>query len=309
MLGKRKALQELTRNESAKKSATNRAGQVGAKVFQMQLNLGQKVQSKCSTCGMEYVSSSAEDRSLHEKYHKQNTEGYDVGKTFVEKSCTRRLCKGLNEDEYVVAVDSADHPHRRKRAQAVLDIVQRELGAVAISEEELWQNNANARRTSEESKFRSYMYIRGNKCIGFLLVERISGAYQVLDPSAERRQQGTENKIKASTALSALRARREMLQREAEECTRKPVNLSSTAASAALGISRIWVSPTHRGQSIALALLDRALGSNLSADMQASTDAGILQKEQVAFSPPTASGAKLARKWFGKLYGWKVYTD
>jgi len=32
-------------------------------------------------------------------------------------------------------------------------------------------------------------------------------------------------------------------------------------------------------------------------------------KEAVAFSQPTEAGARLARRWFGKLYGWGVYVE
>jgi N-acetyltransferase len=31
--------------------------------------------------------------------------------------------------------------------------------------------------------------------------------------------------------------------------------------------------------------------------------------EMIAFSQPTESGARLARKWFGKESGWHVYAE
>jgi hypothetical protein len=34
-----------------------------------------------------------------------------------------------------------------------------------------------------------------------------------------------------------------------------------------------------------------------------------MTKDQVAFSQPTDAGARLARKWTGKKYGWLVYID
>jgi N-acetyltransferase len=33
-----------------------------------------------------------------------------------------------------------------------------------------------------------------------------------------------------------------------------------------------------------------------------------ITKDHVAFSQPTEVGAKLARKWTGKKYGWLVYS-
>jgi N-acetyltransferase len=34
----------------------------------------------------------------------------------------------------------------------------------------------------------------------------------------------------------------------------------------------------------------------------------LITKDRVAFSQPTEVGAKLARKWTGKKYGWLVYS-
>ena len=80
---------------------------------------------------MEYVASSAEDRKLHDVYHGQHTEGYDMGKDFVRKGrdakATFDVLDGQDGD-VICAVDCTDTPARRKRAQAVLERAQKDLG-------------------------------------------------------------------------------------------------------------------------------------------------------------------------------------
>ncbi|KAF2214408.1 hypothetical protein CERZMDRAFT_9577, partial [Cercospora zeae-maydis SCOH1-5] len=249
---------------------------------QMQMSLGQKVQKKCLTCGMEYVASSAEDRKLHDKYHKQNVDGYDIGKDFVAKArqVGKRLCvfKGVKEGDVIVAVDSTNSVHRKRKAQAVLEVVQRELGAVEIPEKQIWEDkNRLSEGELQDPVYKSYLYIRGAKCVGFLLAKKIETAFEV---------QQEADAVKA-------------IQQEIEEAAEHSVELSTTKHPAVMGVSRIWTSSSVRGQGIARCLLNTAINRHNS----------VVRKQDVAFSQPTAAGAQLARKWFGRAYGWRVYVD
>ena len=47
---------------------------------QMRLDLGQQVHKRCSTCGMEYRPSIAEDKKLHDKFHSRNVDGIPMNK-------------------------------------------------------------------------------------------------------------------------------------------------------------------------------------------------------------------------------------
>jgi N-acetyltransferase len=113
----------------------------------------------------------------------------------------------------------------------------------------------------------------------------------------------------------------------------QPIRVATKSSPARLGISRIWTAPTHRGQGIANSLLNQAIehyndrvvdhSSTKSIDAEPSEEAlgsdkpkqetsnelETVSKDQIAFSQPTDAGAKLARKWFGKKYGWLVYVD
>ncbi|KAK0289043.1 hypothetical protein LTR35_000418 [Friedmanniomyces endolithicus] len=334
LLGKRKALADVVDNVRPAKKAANASPKLESRrLAQMQINLGQEVRRKCKTCGMEYVASSAEDRGLHEKYHKQTVVGYDVGRDFVQRARERTVFDGVNGEDRVCAVDRLDKPARKRRAQAVLEIVQRELGAVPILEKELWDATSRGVVGLSEPRYTTYLYIRGTKCVGFVLTESITAARRVLDTAQKARQ--TEPSIPTASALSSLRARKQAAEDAAREVANHPIELSDTSYPAKMGISRIWTSPHHRHQSIATTLLDTAVlhhnqraahngqaGASTTSPLidprppVAAVSNGLLEplqrlmgKEDVAFSAPTGAGARLARRWFGMLYGWGVYVD
>lgn len=296
----------------------------------MQISIGQEVQKKCKVCGMEYIASSEEDRKLHDKYHKQNTEGYDVGKEFLSKGREGSVFKTSRKEDGIAAVDAFDSVWRKKRAQAALDVVQRELGAVDIPEKQLW-STAVEHLPSDSSlgRYKVYMYVRQSKCIGLLLAEQIKEARKVLEPAKLASATTTPVKAKMS-ALERLRAKHAAQKEKSDAAAKQPIQLATKSMPAALGVSRIWVSPSHRGQGIAEILLDQALqhhnehASNStrisktsdqpSPKLQKQTETHSMElkqvsKDQIAFSQPTDAGAKLARKWNGKVYGWLVYVD
>ena len=335
LLGKRKALSSVSDNARPVKRAAKASTKPDSKpLTQMQISLGQKVQQKCKACGMEYVASSAEDRKLHEKYHKQNAEGYDVGKDFVQKARNYTVFKGANSADSICAIDCFDRPARKRRAQAALEIAQRELGAVPIPEKEIWDFIASCEARACEPKFRAYLYLRGSKCVGFLLTELITEARHVLEPERPRSRHA-ESVVKGSGARSLLKARKQAAEEAAREAASQPIRLSDKSHPARLGISRIWTSPHHRHQDIATTLLNTAVthhGQRAERDDQAYRERAarpseldpvtkaymdellkplerLKGKEDVAFSQPTEAGARLARRWFGKLYGWSVYVD
>ena len=279
---------------------------------------------------MEYIASSDEDRKLHDKYHKQNVEGYDVGKEFLSKAREGTVFETPNKGDSIVAVDGYDNIWRKKRARAALDVVQRELGAVDIPDKQLWDHNSqHLPSDSNISRHTVYMYVRQSKCIGLLLVEQITEGNKVVQPASKRpRAEDVPAKAKMS-ALERLRKKR-ALQKESE-AESQSIQLATKSTLASLGISRIWTSPSHRGQGIAQSLLDRALEhynaritqhnrANEGAVERSKADSDCtsatptrnpiehITKDNIAFSQPTEVGAKLARKWTGKKYGWLVYS-
>ncbi|KAK3621461.1 hypothetical protein LTR56_022794 [Elasticomyces elasticus] len=332
VLGKRKALVDVPEISRPAKKATKASTKSDGKALaQMQISLGQEVQKRCKDCGMEYVASSAEDRKLHDKFHKQSTEGYDVGKDFVHKVRSHMLFPGAKDTDSICAIDCYDKHHIKQRAKAVLEIVQRELGAVALPENIIWDPHARgAMRPGRQTQFKSYLYIRGTKCVGFLLIEYIDAARYVV--GSETVQAKTDQSIGGESALALLKARKSAAAEAAREAANRPIQLAEESHPAVMGVSRIWTSPHHRHQDIATTLLDTAVlhhaqrhetnmelwTNNIQPGPLADWEESLRQlgkpislkgKEDVAFSQPTEAGARLARRWFGKLYGWSVYTD
>ena len=140
-------------------------------------------------------------------------------------------------------------------------------------------------------------------------------------------------------ALSALKARQHAEKENQLLQEKLPLELLKERCPAILGISRIWTSPLQRHQNIASKLLDVAVkhhndqldrrivakrraddegamsGDSRGAESRESLDSvtpiieKVESKRSVAFSQPTEAGTRLARKWFGKPFGWSVYMD
>jgi N-acetyltransferase len=197
----------------------------------------------------------------------------------------------------VVAVDPDSPVAERKAVTKVLNVVNRELSAVGIDENVLWsrisvgqggpafevQRGSDADDTSREfgttPRFRAYLYIHDNRCVGLCLAERITSAYEVLegDPTTK----AANSQLTSSTSSS--------------------IAVATKQEPSSLGISRIWTSNLWRRQGVASALLECA---------RQNTIYGVsLPKASVAFSQPTASGGCLARTWFGTAAKWKVYFE
>ncbi|KAF1936004.1 sister chromatid cohesion acetyltransferas-like protein Eco1, partial [Clathrospora elynae] len=264
-------------------------------MVQMQLDLASEHRKTCKTCGMQYIASNAEDAALHNKFHAMNLGGVDFTKPVIERFRKNQVWSG-GDGAFIAVVGRKDALALRNRASDVLKVVNTELAAVPISNEELWSQagrtviaDASVRETKAEilvkgeaslpliDRFKIYLYIRGNKCVGACLAERIWDAFAVLDPTA-----ASEEMCELPVASQS-----------------SSISISTASDPAILGISRIWTSNQHRKQGVATRLLDCARFDFLYGLR--------VEKDKVAFSQPTESGGNLARKWFGSRAGWHVY--
>jgi N-acetyltransferase len=251
---------------------------------QMRLDLGQQIQKRCQTCGMEYRPALAEDKKLHNKFHSQIVRGIPINSKLQLRLRMLENEVNLCTQEIIQPID-----HRlqswapvRKLVPTVLDMVEKELGGVGIDIEKLWgQVEMPAKEGGQEEKdstlcnrYKTFLFIRKNKILGVCLVERIFEAYPVLPI--------VKTQSDTSTAVSDA-----------------AITTSEQAQPAQMGISRIWVSKCARGQGIANELLRFAAKTFIYRVN--------IPKERIAFSQPTESGAKLARKFFGTDSGWLVY--
>ena len=259
---------------------------------QMQIDLGGEVRRTCRTCGMEYIPSVKEDALLHSKYCATNVGGVDMGKTFVRDDSVKRIRSERAKDEereMVVTVDRKSSMAARNRARKVLDFVNAELSATDIHDEHLWgalnpeQKVIETRKGISEGgdkrgdRFKAFLYLVQDKCVGFCLAEKISSAFGVVTGCA-----AGEDAIKITNTSKS-------------SC----ISVATSADIALLGISRIWISKNYRGKGLAVELLECAR-RNFFYGVEA-------PKDLVAFSQPTESGGRLAERWFGAETGWHVY--
>lgn len=238
---------------------------------------------------MEYIQSNAEDVALHKKFHAVNFGGVDCTKAMVERLRQKQVWSG-SEGAFVAVVSRRDALALRKKASDVLKVVNTELAAVPIEDENLWgqttlePSDSKADTSAKCDRFKVYLHIQGQKCVGACLAERITEAYTVLA------QDTTPEQDKASEQPQPLL-----------ESHSSSISVSTTADAVLLGISRIWVSNQFRKQGLARRLLDAARGDFMYGLT--------VQKRLTAFSQPTESGGKLARRYFGCEAGWHVYMD
>lgn len=179
----------------------------------------------------------------------------------------------------------------------VLDAAQAELGAFMIPYNLLWSlcytrlppsGSIGARDTDIHGaakgayyeRYKVYLYIRGSKCVGLCLVERINKAYQVLAPVRLTNV--------TATAQTDGDEERGVERGEQQNCAPDedgPIKIDETADDAWMGISRTWVISGCRKERTASTLLDCA-SKTFRKYM-------ITPKELIAFSQPTQSGARL----------------
>ncbi|KAI9787589.1 MAG: N-acetyltransferase O1 (Establishment of cohesion protein 1) [Geoglossum umbratile] len=241
---------------------------------QMQIDLGGDVRKTCKVCGMEYIPSNVDDITLHKRFHAMNVGGVNLGKSFTGRnrrviwdSTTAEDSEDRAAVRLVVVIDRKSSVADKNRAKKVLEVVRRELSAVEIKDEDLWGQAANGNEKGD--RFKVYLYIKGEKCVGLCLAERIAGAKKII----ARASGGNKS---------------------------SSVSVSDESFPAVLGISRIWTSQSCRRQGVARKLLECA-ASTFIYGMN-------VPKTLMAFSQPTESGGELADRWFEGIKDWGVLS-
>lgn len=303
-LKRKRAAREDCTNEPLSDTTSNTVKISGpikkGRLKQMQIDLGVELRRTC-TCGMEYIPSNKEDSESHLKFHQMNARGVSVGKGFLKKTGLGKIVPkngSWNAGEATVMVDFKSSAPAKNKARKVLELVNTELSAADLGEEQLWggiqsSNTATKRPVGKKRKteasinepetrgdrFKAFLRIEGDHCVGFCLAEKISVAYRVSDPQTKTPGSGSSGPAPKSSSIS-----------------------HSTASDVALlGISRIWTSRANRKCGVATNLLECARNSFFYG-ME-------VPKELMAFSQPTESGGRLATRYFGAESGWHVYSE
>lgn len=240
---------------------------------------------------MEYIPSVREDATLHKEYCGMNVGGIEMGKPFLKDESVKklRLEKLLGgQKECLIVVDRRSSVAARNKTKRVLEVVNAELSAADLADDQLWghadgetdekKSTANGKGGAAAEKrpdrFKAFLHLVGEKCVGFCLAEKISNAFPVVNKKIGRPEI-------LSTSMSS------------------SISYSASAEIVLLGISRIWTSKSHRGHGLAINLLEYAR-ENFFYGIE-------VPRHLVAFSQPTESGGKLAKRWFKSETGWHVY--
>ncbi|KAG8529341.1 uncharacterized protein KY384_005977 [Bacidia gigantensis] len=263
---------------------------------QSHIDLGGESRKQCRACGMEYVPSVTEDLALHKKYCGMNASGIELGKAFLKDVTGKRVISekaSRHEKESVYCIERKSSLALRNKVKRVLEVVNAELSAAEIDDGTLWQPLKQApaenvtlrrRRKSQQSdhradRFKAFLYLIDDRCVGFCLAEEINQALPVIMPD---KRIFKDSAISSSLEISS-------------------ISTSKHAKLALLGVSRIWVSKAFR---------ERGIGFDLLKCTQGNFFQGIqVPKNLMAFSQPTESGSRLAERWFEGKTGWLVYTE
>jgi N-acetyltransferase len=255
-------------------------------------------------------------------FHNRDSSGIELGKPFL-KSAMRWCYQVPQIPGSVIVVDRKMALPTRRTVQRVLGIVNKELGSVDIKEDELWSQRVPEGEKDEESggkkadRFKAFMHIIDDKCVGICLAERITKAHRVLPGETATSETlplnghfglnrpaspaPTDSHEEEQTKLSH---RPQIPTPVASPTSSSPpssISISEETYPAVVGVSRIWTSKAFRHKGIANNLLDCALNQFIYG-ME-------LAPQHIAFSQPTESGAALARSWFGESDGWAVYRE
>ena len=261
-------------------------------LHQMQLDLGGPTRKTCPNCGMEYMLANEEDVTLHRMFHHMNSEGVELGKTFM-KSAMKWVYEVTHIEGSVVVVDRKISPPAKKVVQKVLGTVNKELSAVDIDDAVLWsqkvlndtgsgsqikQSDSEKRNDHKSDRYKVFLHVKDGKCIGLCLAERITKAHRVKEEASEK---DPDKKLKGVKGSS--------------------ISTEEETVPAVVGVSRIWTSKSFRRKGIANNLLDCVMNQFIYG-ME-------IGKDELAFSQPTESGGQLARAWYGEDSGWLVYNE
>ncbi|KAK8175009.1 ESCO1/2 acetyl-transferase-domain-containing protein [Phyllosticta citrichinensis] len=158
--------------------------------------------------------------------------------------------------------------------------------------------------TAMADRYKAYLYVRGTKCIGLCLAERISSAqyhYHHDDDDDDVKPSTTtqpQSRTPSQTPPQPTIPPPQSNPPTASTTTPSPALSPSPQINTHLGISRIWTSSAHRRAGVGSALLDAAARCFVYG-----YGAPPVPKNRVAFSQPTQMGRRLAEWWVGGRKG------
>ncbi|KAK0552588.1 DNA mismatch repair protein msh6 [Tilletia horrida] len=237
---------------------------------QLILDFGQKTVVVCKTCQMSYDRSSTSDRTLHQKHHDDILKGPEwTNPTLLQAGTSVQNSADGPQDVRFLAYSLEDNGQSSwpKKLHSFIEVVDQALGALPLPDDVL-------------RRCKVFLALLRGRAVGLAVVGRVrpGSARRVADKSSEGDGpvSPTEDAIVAG-------------------------DLIPDSELPPIGLHRIYVVPEKRRTGIASALLDCVVEHAVYGQSSAALIAAYGgQSGVLAFSQPTESGARLARRWLGK---------
>ncbi|KAJ1983145.1 hypothetical protein H4R33_004869 [Dimargaris cristalligena] len=260
---------------------------------QMYLQFGQKNlgPTLCSECGLSYQRGQSEDELLHDKYHQSIVRGVKyLG--YKSETVLRTFVPTAGKPEFKNQLDipkRAAKPESANNTATPLTSVVRVTPSTSASFARIVVITDKS-TTSEKNKAKEVMEVTNTNLGSAAFTDDMWSKYKVfLCISATQYVMGCAVVERIKTAYAT--TTRSSTDGVVDKCS--PIKASC-------GISRVWVSPRFRRQSVATELLE-AVRENFIYGLT-------IARTEIAFSQPTAMGAALARHFTGR-FDFLVYIE
>eukprot|EP00051_Salpingoeca_urceolata_P018475 m.259623 g.259623 ORF g.259623 m.259623 type:complete len:454 (+) comp19205_c1_seq2:325-1686(+) len=218
------------RARATRRRASHKGPHQKKKLTQMTLDCGQKglEMEYCSTCNMAFVPGS-EDVAQHARMHRKHSQGI----AFTAENIP--ICKRVSDSEFiVVAARGTKSRYLTQKAKEIALVVNSQLG---------YSGDATGGHADEQT----FMYIANKHIAGCVIVEPLERAFRVIpagrglaDTDYEPSQSFDSVASSEDTGLA------------------ETVCRSEKQFPARLGVSRMWVHPSHRRAGIMTELIETA---------------------------------------------------
>ncbi|KAL9657383.1 hypothetical protein ABK040_014371 [Willaertia magna] len=264
-------------NSGIKKSNKTKSDKLKCKkrLEQLYIDCGQSSfkSIKCSKCQMVYMNGSLQDEKVHSKFCKS------VTKLMKYKVHNKDIIKMEEYPYKIILINNNSPTCQQKKAKDIIEYIDRTCLQCTLPYS-----------TQTHSMF-IYLNDETNEIMGICVAERIieaSPAYMeksIID-SNDKQVTTTTNNISEEAeeqiiTQSSITEQQQQSNICSWDCKQK--------RKAVCGINRIWVKEEFRRMKIASQLIDCIREHFIYGC--------ILQKKQVAFSPPTANGASFAKNY------------
>lgn len=203
---------------------------------QMRLAVGQRLETTCRECGMQYLTSDELDSKLHRKFHARAYDGVDWNISY------GKTIQTFPDGSSIVQVDSMSRGAEKNAVEDMLEQVNKELNAPKANEG--WKNEAG--------QGAAYIYVVKKRAVGLLLVERVTRGRWLDTASGEL----IENEKEVDTVLMGISRIYTARNHRRSQVATKLLNACTSHFIYGIHIEKTqiaWSQPSTLGTKLALA--------------------------------------------------------